>query len=411
MEQVLEVRDISKAYERPAARTGGNGGPGGPEQGGGLGNVSFQLFRGDVLGVIGRNGTGKSTLLKILAGILLPTAGTAWYRGRLVSILEFGTGFHPDLTGMENIHMNAALLGMNRAEIAQRCGAIVDFSELGDAIYDPVKNYSNGMYLRLAFSVFTHLFCDILLLDEVISTGDFAFRQKCYDRIRDLAAGGTTIVVVSHHPDAIRHLCNKFLWLDKSGMVAFGESPAILDDYLEQCVTNLPSTGEEAVTVDHFCLTWRSGMNIGGEVRMLRFGLRAKGKDWEDPIFQTDDLEMEIEFEKLNDKEQIEIGISILALFEAWVLVDSHAIYYRFHEKVLQPGIYRCRYLVPAGILNFGKFQLGLMVTRSQEMIYQNPFMVNFDILFQEQEGLRNHLARRVTSIVKPTGSWHIEKL
>jgi ABC-type polysaccharide/polyol phosphate transport system ATPase subunit len=404
MEKMLEVRQLGKSYERrngkaPADRTSG------------LGAVSFHLEKGDVLGMVGRNGAGKSTLLKILAGIIPPTTGTATYKGKLVSILEFGTGFHPDLTGEENVYMNASLMGMRQAETRERFQAILDFSELGDYIHEPVKNYSNGMYLRLAFSVFTHLRCDILLLDEVISTGDFSFRQKCYDRIRQLAAAGTTIVMVSHQPDQIRHLCNKYMWLDKGGIVAFGDEPAILENYLKACVMGFPAAEGEAPTVRDFCLYWQPGFNIKNELRLLRFGLRGKNKRWEDPVLQCDDLEIEIEFEKVDDREQIEIGISILSQFEAWVLADSQGIYYRFHDKVLDRGIYLCRYVVPAGILNFGRYQLGLMISRCQQLIYQHPYMVNFEIPFQEQEGLRNHLAKNMNSIVRPTGNWAIERL
>jgi len=212
MEKIIDVREISKIYRKKGPPTNFRealvrgwqkyfrsvkAGTNNPVLA--LDTVSFELKAGDVLGVIGNNGAGKTTLLKILAGIVKPSRGHIWYRGSLLSILDFGTGFHPELTGRENILLNGSLLGMKRSALQRQYDEIVSFSELGDFINEPVKHYSQGMYLRLAFSVFSHLRSDILLLDEVISVGDFAFRQKCQERINLLARSGTTVILVSHY--------------------------------------------------------------------------------------------------------------------------------------------------------------------------------------------------------------------
>jgi lipopolysaccharide transport system ATP-binding protein len=400
MDKIMEVTEISKTYKKEKATIPA------------LQQVSFELSRGDVLGIIGRNGAGKTTLLKILAGIVQPTTGKAVYKGRLVSILEFGTGFHPDLTGKENVFLNARLLGMRDADIRDRFKAIVEFSELEESILQPVKYYSNGMYLRLAFSIFTHLYTDILLLDEVISVGDFSFRQKCHERIGQLAAEGTTILMVSHFPNEVRHLCNKYLWLESGGMAAFGGTPDILEAYLEKNAKSANGREEgSGLSVTRHCLSWPEGYIVKNEVRLFRYGIRAVGKNWDEQILLTDTLEIEMEFEKLKDGHTVEMIISIRSLYEAWVLVDSYGIYTRLEREVIEKGRYSCTCRVPAGMINFGTYQLGLLVSRSKELIYQNPYLLNFNIQFQELEGRNNQLAREVKSIIRPTGDWEIRRI
>jgi lipopolysaccharide transport system ATP-binding protein len=185
-----------------------------------LQNVSFEIKRGEVVGVIGRNGAGKSTLLKILARITEPTAGEARIYGRVGSLLEVGTGFHPELTGRENVYLNGAILGMKRREIAQKFDEIVAFSEVAKFIDTPVKHYSSGMYVRLAFAVAAHLEPDILLVDEVLAVGDFAFQQKCLGKMGAVAQGGHTVVFVSHNMAAIESLCERGIVLE-NGMVTY----------------------------------------------------------------------------------------------------------------------------------------------------------------------------------------------
>ena len=179
-----------------------------------LDDVSFDVRKGETVGLIGRNGAGKSTMLKILARITTPTTGEAWIRGRVGSMLEVGTGFHPELTGRENIYLNGTILGMTKREIDAKFDEIVEFSEIGEFLDTPVKRYSSGMYVKLAFSIASSLDNDVLLLDEVLAVGDAAFRRKSLARMKDIAASGRTILFVSHSMGNIRDICSRCLWFD-----------------------------------------------------------------------------------------------------------------------------------------------------------------------------------------------------
>lgn len=196
-----------------------------------LRDVSFEIGYGEVLGIIGRNGSGKSTLLKILARVIPPTDGRAEVYGRLSALLEVGTGFHPDLTGRENVFLNGAILGMGRREIAQKFDDIVTFAEVEKFIDTPVKHYSSGMFVRLAFSVSTFLDADLLLVDEVLAVGDLAFQEKCMARMRDAQASGRTVILVSHSLAQIRNVCTQVLWLDGGRIHAFGDVNTVTTQY------------------------------------------------------------------------------------------------------------------------------------------------------------------------------------
>ena len=184
-----------------------------------LKDVSFDIRRGEIVGVIGRNGAGKSTLLKLLSRITEPTTGRVEIHGRVGSLLEVGTGFHPELTGRDNVFLNGAILGMTRAEIARNFDAIVAFAEVGRFIDTPVKHYSSGMYLRLAFAVAAHLQTEVLIVDEVLAVGDAEFQKKCLGKMREVSQGGRTVIFVSHNLAAIRSLCSTGLLLDKGAML------------------------------------------------------------------------------------------------------------------------------------------------------------------------------------------------
>jgi lipopolysaccharide transport system ATP-binding protein len=197
-----------------------------------LQDVGFAVEPGAVVGVVGRNGAGKSTLLKILSRITKPTAGQVELRGRVGSLLEVGTGFHPELTGRENVFLNGAILGMTRREIRRKLDDIVDFAELESFIDTPVKRYSSGMYVRLAFSVAAHVNPEILLVDEVLAVGDFAFQKKCLGQMDAVARGGRTVLFVSHQLEALANLCPTALLLERGRLVARDSTKAILDRYL-----------------------------------------------------------------------------------------------------------------------------------------------------------------------------------
>src|SRR3954466_11115923 len=194
-------------------------------------DVSFQVHEGEALGIVGHNGAGKSTILRILSSITTPTEGEVRVRGRLAALVELSCGFHPELTGRENIDLHGAMLGMRRSEIKKKMDSIVDFSGVGQYVDIPVKRYSSGMYVRLGFSIAAHLEPDILLLDEVLAVGDAAFQARCLDRIAELRKAGRTIVFISHDLAAVYRLCDRALLLDHGRVIADGEPRRIIDSY------------------------------------------------------------------------------------------------------------------------------------------------------------------------------------
>lgn len=207
-----------------------------------LKDVSFEVAEGEVLGIIGRNGAGKSTILKILSRITEPSAGLVEMHGRVSSLLEVGTGFHPELTGRENIFLNGAILGMRKREIERKFDEIVAFSEIEKFLDTPVKRYSSGMYVRLAFAVAAHLEPEILLIDEVLAVGDIAFQKKCLGKMSEVAHGGRTVLFISHNMGAIRSLCGTCLWLDKGQIVTKGDTAEVVKNYETKQLEHLDGT-------------------------------------------------------------------------------------------------------------------------------------------------------------------------
>lgn len=252
MNAVVEVRDLAKAYTishqataayrslreelaraarravRPFHKMGVS-----TERFWALQGVSLEVEAGDVLGIIGRNGSGKSTLLKVLSRIVEPTSGSAILRGRTASLLEVGTGFHPELTGRENVYFNGALLGMSRREISQRFDQIVEFAGTSRFLDTPVKFYSSGMYVRLAFAVAAHVDTDVLIVDEVLAVGDAEFQRKSFGRMKEATdSQGKTVLLVSHSMDAIRNICSRCIWLDRGAIVTSGSPDSVVHSYL-----------------------------------------------------------------------------------------------------------------------------------------------------------------------------------
>lgn len=197
-----------------------------------LDHVSFQVERGETLGLIGRNGAGKSTMLKVIAGILKPTTGTMTCRGNIVPMLELGSGFDMDLTGRENIFLNGAILGYSESYLKEKYEEILDFSELGAFIDSPIRTYSSGMLMRLAFSVATIVNPEILIVDEILAVGDASFQEKSRNRMLELMSGGTTVLFVSHSMDQIRQMCSRVVWLEHGSIKAMGETNEVCDQYV-----------------------------------------------------------------------------------------------------------------------------------------------------------------------------------
>ena len=261
-----------------------------------LKDVSFEVKRGEVVGIIGRNGAGKSTLLKILSQITEPTEGKAEIRGRVGSLLEVGTGFHPELTGRENIFLNGAILGMRKAEIQRKFDEIVAFAEIEKFMDTPVKRYSSGMYVRLAFAVAAHLEPDILLVDEVLSVGDAAFQKKCLGKMRDVSEVGRTVLFVSHSMPAIENLCERVTWIDQGSIIQDGETREVVAQYIKE----INQTMETRKVGGCQNLGHRRG---SGEVQFINFRLiNSDGVETRNFIM-SETICMEVDFQTFMDVE------------------------------------------------------------------------------------------------------------
>jgi lipopolysaccharide transport system ATP-binding protein len=253
-----------------------------------LKDITFQVPQSEAVGIIGRNGAGKSTLLKILSRVTAPTTGVVKARGRIASLLEVGTGFHPELTGRENIFLNGAILGMSRMEVRGKFDEIVDFSGIGQFIDTPVKRYSSGMYVRLAFAVAAHLEPEILVVDEVLAVGDASFQKKCLGKMDEVAHGGRTVLFVSHNMSAIVALCQRAIWLERGRLVMDGDAKSVAAAYLEKHTQPLRER------------QWNSVQAAPGNatVRMMSAQVRA-GQGY-DPDYWTVETPLELVFKVIN---------------------------------------------------------------------------------------------------------------
>ena len=269
-----------------------------------LSGVTFSIARGEAFGIVGANGSGKSTLLKILAGILNPTTGAVRVHGRLSALLELGAGFAPDFTGRENVYLNASLLGLDRAETDKRLSTIESFASIGEFIDQPIRTYSTGMVLRLAFAVVAHVDPDVLIVDEALAVGDISFRQRCMRRIHELRARGTTILFVSHDAMDVKALCDRCLWLENGRTRSIGDADEVVANYLDVALHGPSSVaspsagpapqlakrrfGDQAAEVISFDLLNNAGEPLrtlaGGESVAIRIGVRANASV-ESPIF------------------------------------------------------------------------------------------------------------------------------
>jgi lipopolysaccharide transport system ATP-binding protein len=216
-------------------------------------DVDLEVSRGETVGIVGANGAGKSTLLKLACRIIAPTTGQIGTHGRVAALLEVGTGFHPDLTGRENIHLNGSMLGMTRTEIRREMDDIIGFAELEEQIDMPVKHYSSGMYMRLGFSIASHVRPEILLIDEVLAVGDRVFQQKCQRRVERMAEAGVTILFVSHDSRAVRSVCQRAVWMEEGRVRTDGPADEVVDAYGRHVAAQMGSSAQENVAAVHSC--------------------------------------------------------------------------------------------------------------------------------------------------------------
>lgn len=238
-------REQARSFQELALNLLSGRGNGRREEFWALRDVSFEIAPGETVGIIGPNGAGKSTMLKLISRIIEPTSGRIEAHGRVGALLELGAGFHPDLTGRENIYLNASILGLSRKEIRQRFDAIVEFAGLGAFIDSPVKHYSSGMYMRLGFSIAVHVSPDILLIDEVLAVGDLAFQGKCMDKIAEIKREGITILFVSHDLEAVRNLCDRVIWMEHSRVQSGGSPATIIDQYVTRTKSQMAANARK----------------------------------------------------------------------------------------------------------------------------------------------------------------------
>lgn len=240
--KVENIKKIYKLYEKPLDRIKESLNPFGKKYHDdfyALNDVSFEINQGETIGIIGQNGSGKSTLLKILSGVLTPSSGSVNIRGRISALLELGTGFNPELTGVENIYLSGTIMGFNRVQMNERIDRILSFADIGDFINQPVKMYSSGMFARLAFAVAINIDPDILIIDEALSVGDAFFQNKCFHKIEEFKESEKTIIFVSHDISSIKQLCSRVMWLDRGEIRAFGDKESVSAQYLNEQIKNL----------------------------------------------------------------------------------------------------------------------------------------------------------------------------
>ncbi|MCC6189293.1 MAG: ABC transporter ATP-binding protein [Anaerolineales bacterium] len=389
----LRVEDLSKRYRIGAPPKSANGGqavlgrlaapfrylastfrpPAEDEILWALRGVSFEVRPGEVIGVIGRNGAGKSTLLKILSRITEPTSGRAIIAGRVGSLLEVGTGFHPELTGRENIYLSGAVLGMRRTEIARKFDEIVAFAETEKFLDTPVKRYSSGMYVRLAFAVAAHLEPEVLLVDEVLAVGDAAFQQKCLGKMGNVATQGRTVVFVSHNLVAVQGLCQRAIWLHNGRMAGCGETAQLVSEYL--------SAARHANTAQ----MWPEPSAAPGndKVRLHRLSVRPRGGTPADPITMETPLAVEVEYWSLSADAHLGIRWRFVTEQQAVAFTTaSSELSLENDSQPLPPGLYRSVCYVPSNLLNEGLHHLTLLVVRNAgQVIFRLDEALTFDVL------------------------------
>jgi len=367
-----------------------------------LKDVSFEVRRGEVMGIIGRNGAGKSTLLKILSRITRPTEGRVGMRGRVGSLLEVGTGFHPELTGRENIYLNGAMLGMRRAEIVRKFDEIVAFAEVERFIDTPVKHYSSGMYMRLAFAVAAHLEPEILVVDEVLAVGDAAFQKKCLGKMGEVAKEGRTVLFVSHNMAAVEQLCRHILWLDHGRI-------ATISTDIKKAIHQYLITGNK----EHSSSEW---INNGTEYQNpwfvpLQIALvNRDGSILEQPIHGDEEVWVQIKAKISQLNPSLIVGYALYTQGEQLLYWTYQTDTPEAQWPSLQPGWCTLLSKIPAKLLNEGEYRLEIIGgLHPTEWLFEPATDVP-SIRFTLQGGLSNspHWMQRRPGILAPVISWSL---
>jgi homopolymeric O-antigen transport system ATP-binding protein len=420
MAAAIEARELSKRYRigqmqaaygtlrdslaSAAARLAGRESEDAQQEIWALRDVSFQVDEGEVLGVIGRNGAGKSTLLKILTRITTPTTGRAVIRGRVGSLLEVGTGFNPELTGRENVFLNGSILGMKRREIQRKLDDIVEFSGVEKFIDTPVKRYSSGMAVRLAFSVAAHLEPEIMLVDEVLAVGDAEFQQRCLGRMEDLSGEGRTVLFVSHNMQAVNQLCDRAIWLEGGRIHEEGYPSEVVTHYLHSAF----GSGSR--------ISWPDDASAPGDDLARLLSVRAVNEDGEtvDTVDVRRPVGIEIVFRVLREGPPLFAKIKVHdrqgnIAFNAMDIEphsDPHSV----------PGRYMATAMIPGNLLNEGQasVEAGVYTLHAPKLHPRAwlPDAVSFSVYDPgDGDSARGRFTGQLRGAVRPLLGWTVERL
>jgi lipopolysaccharide transport system ATP-binding protein len=357
-----------------------------------LKDINLEIGRGEVLGVIGKNGAGKSTLLKILSQVTAPTIGEVRVKGRIAALLEVGTGFHPELTGRENIFLNGAILGMTKAEIRRKFDEIVDFSGVARYIDTPVKRYSSGMMVRLGFAVAAHLEPEILVVDEVLAVGDAEFQKKCIGKMKDVSGQGRTVLFVSHNLSAVKSLCTRVAFLDKGTLLEVGATEKVINSYLNQHFFDMPLrknyTDGEGFENDEFKL----------------LGYEVVSPQTSDVIYRNNPLKVDFKFRVKKELNSFYTGVHVNDLYEECAFITTAV------PSAFAPGDYICGFEIPPNFLNNKTYVIdAYFVKNGSDIIEVAKKILKFDI--NDTPRIDGQFMGEYSGAIRPELNWQIRKL
>ncbi len=364
-----------------------------------LRDVDLEIAHGDIVGFIGRNGAGKTTLLKILSRITTPDRGRAVIHGRIGSLLEVGTGFHPELTGRENVYLNGAILGMRRHEIKRRFDEIVEFGAVGKFIDTPVKRYSSGMYMRLAFAVAAHLDTEILMVDEVLAVGDVAFQQKCLGKMGDVARDGRTVLFVSHNLLALQSLCNRAYWIDQGRIRAEGSPGKLVADYMQ---------ASYALQTEQ---VWETPEDAPGNdvIRLNRVSVRPSKSGSDSQITVRSPLTIECDYWVREPGVFIKPSLNLYNSQGIQILSAHDNQLADWRGVPLDEGIYRESCQIPGDLLNSGIHRIEFCVLLDGQEEWRANDVLTFDV--QDASDFRAGWYDEWEGAVRPLLPWRRERL
>jgi lipopolysaccharide transport system ATP-binding protein len=364
-----------------------------------LKDISFNVKQGEVLGIVGKNGAGKSTLLKILSRVTTPSLGEIKVKGRIASLLEVGTGFHPELTGRENIFLNGAILGMTKNEIRSKFDEIVDFSGVERYIDTPVKRYSSGMYVRLAFAVAAHLEPEILIVDEVLAVGDAEFQKKCMGRMKAVSGEGRTVIFVSHNMTAVNSLCTECIYLKQGRVVSKGNTFKIVEEYL-----STENTSRAYVE-------WGQGKNPGDDVAILH-SVKLIDKNYNAVSFTSVEKEVGVEF----IFEMLKAGFTPHPNIHVFTSKREHAFVSGNEDVAMYstPGVYKAIMWIPANLLNEGAYVIGTalstFVPTTKVHFFEQEALI-FEVIEDTSKRAISDFNQKIPGVVRPKLQWETKKI